>query len=200
MSRITRRAFTALGASTLLAPAARADPGLPRPPLYGKPTARKRFVVWGSYTCPYTAQLFEILIRIQRDMPDQFNVEWRHFPTHRVDPILHVTALGFEGSHFWRFSFNMLMLVLKANGSYADLTPDKLAEFARQEGGSEETLKAAWADKAKWQAVQQDLLAGRLMGVSATPGLFFNGYFLTPDGIPLDLAGFEKSLRAMVRS
>jgi hypothetical protein len=47
--------------------------------------------------------------------------------------------------------------------------------------------------------VKEDLIAGRLLGVARTPGLFYNGYFLTPNGIPLDLASFDKSLRAMLQ-
>mgnify|MGYP003329295852 CR=1 FL=1 len=80
------------------------------------------------------------------------------------------------------------------------LTSEKLIEFAKAEGGSEATLKAAYADKAKWTAVRDDLVAGQLLGVTVTPGLFYNGYFLTPEGLPLDNAGFEKSMRAMLQT
>lgn len=80
------------------------------------------------------------------------------------------------------------------------MTPAKLIEFAKAEGGSEETLNNAYADKAKWTAVKEDLIAGRLLGITRTPGLFYNGYFMTPDGVPLDLAGFDKSLRAMLKT
>lgn len=41
-------------------------------------------------------------------------------------------------------------------------------------------------------------MAGNLMGVKMTPGLFHNGYFLTPGGLPTDTAAFDKSLRAMI--
>lgn len=202
---MSRRAFAsalplALAATTARAQAPQAPADLPRPPLFGKPTAPRRFVVWGTYTCPFTAQLFQVLGTIVRDMPERVSIEWRHFPTHAVDPALHVAALGFKDRAFWQFSFAMMDVVLKAGGAYDGLTPDKILEFAKAAGGSEETLKAAYADKKKWEAVQQDLLAGRLMGVTLTPGLFFNGYFLTPEGIPHDKAAFDKSLREMVKA
>ncbi|CAN5325715.1 hypothetical protein BH10PSE9_BH10PSE9_21130 [soil metagenome] len=88
----------------------------------------------------------------------------------------------------------------KKAGDYAGLTPTKLAEFAEAEGGSEATLKEAQADSAKWAMVKQDLLAGHLLGITATPGLFYNGYFLTPGGIPLDGKAFDASLRGMLKS
>lgn len=203
----TRRAFL-LGAAGAVGTALvgcersqrpQSPPELPKPPLLGAATAPKRFVFWGSYTCPYTAQLFGILNGIVASMPNTVSVEWHHFPTHPPDPALHVAGLGFKGAHFWGFTSRVLGEVLRAFGDYSGLTPQKLAEFAQAEGGSKETLTAAYADKAKWEAVKGDLLAGRLLGVTQTPGLFYNGYFMTPNGVPLDLASFDKSLRAMLQ-
>jgi protein-disulfide isomerase len=138
------------------------------------------------------------LQRIVTEMPKRASVEWRHFPTHPPDPALHVAALAFEGQHFFGFGFRVLTDVFKAGGMYDKLTPERLAEFAKAEGGSEQTLKEAYEDKAKWAAVKRDLMAGNLMGVKVTPGLFHNGYFLTPGGMPADTAAFDKSLRAMI--
>jgi protein-disulfide isomerase len=173
---------------------------LPMPPLLGNMTAPKRLVIWGSYTCPFTAKLCSILYNILRDMPDAASVEWHHFPTHPPDPALHVAGLGFTGNHFWGFTFRVLGAVFAAGGNFDGLTNEKLIEYAKAEGGSEETLKAAYADKAKWAAVKEDLLAGQLLGVTLTPGLFYNGYFMTPEGLPLDTAAFDKSLRAMLKT
>lgn len=170
------------------------------PPLLGNPKAEKRLVVWGSYTCPFTALLIGTLNGIVTDMPGVVNVEWRHFPTHPPDPALHVAGLGFKGQHFWGFTFHVLSTVYAANGQFSGLTSQKLAEFAKAEGGSQKTLTAAYADKAKWSSVKDDLLAGRLLGVTRTPGLFYNGYFMTPDGMPMDTKTFDKSLRAMLKA
>jgi protein-disulfide isomerase len=175
---------------------ARADVTLLKPPLYGKATAPKRLVVWGSCTCPFTVELFRILVKVLRDIPDAASVEWHHFPVHDEDPALHVASLAFTGAHFWGFTFNV-MVWSRTKGMP---TNEKLIEFAKAEGGSEETLKAAYADKAKWAAVKEDMLAGQLLGVTVTPGLFYNGYYMTPEGLPRDTAAFEKSLRAMLQT
>jgi protein-disulfide isomerase len=132
-------------------------------------------------------------------MPDTVSVEWRHFPIHKPDPALHVAALAFEGDQFWGFTLRVLGEVLAKGGGFDMLTPEKLAEIAKTVGGSDERIQAAYADPAKWAAVKQDLLAGHLLGVQVTPGLFFNGYFLTPAGLPLDRKAFDASLRAMLK-
>jgi protein-disulfide isomerase len=204
----TRRQFLSFSAAGLAVSTLAVDPmafaaGAPArvvPPLLGDAKAPKRFVVFGSYTCPFTAQLFGLLNQIVVDMHDVVNVEWRHFPTHAPDPALHVAGLSFKGPQFWNFTFQVLADVYAAGGSFQQLTPDRISGFAKAAGGSDKSLKAAYADKAKWASVKSDLLAGRLLGVTRTPGLFFNGYFMTPDGIPLDLKAFDASLRAMLKS
>jgi protein-disulfide isomerase len=177
---------------------AKAATGLPRPPLMGDEKAPKRLEVWGSYTCPFTAALLPILARIVLSKPKTVSLEWHHFPTHPPDPALHVAGLAFKDAHFWGFSSRILNMVLKAGGVYKGLTPEKLAEFARAEGGNEDMLTAAYADQANWDAVKADLIAGQLLGVRATPGLFYGGYFLTPKGVPRNVKAFEKSLRTMI--
>jgi len=169
------------------------------PPLLGDAAAPKRLVMWGSYTCPFTAQLLGVLSGIVTSMPQTVSLEWHHFPIHPPDPALHVAGLAFKDAHFWGFTEHVLGEVLKAGGPHAGLTPDMLAAFAEAEGGSEQTLAAAYADQAKWDAVKEDLIAGRLLGITRTPGLFYSGYFMTPNGIPRDLVAFEKSLRAMLQ-
>jgi protein-disulfide isomerase len=201
---IASRRSLLISAATSLAtlPIARASAEAPKhisAPLLGQISAPKRLVVWGSCTCPYTALLYGVLRRVVADLNDTVSVEWRHFPTHTPDPALHVAALGFEGEHFWGFVFRVLSEVYTAKGSFTGLTDAKLIEFAKAEGGSATTLKSAYADQAKWRSVKEDLIAGQLLGVSRTPALFHNGYFMTPQGLPTDLAAFDKSLRAMLK-
>jgi protein-disulfide isomerase len=196
LSRMTRAA-----PANSLSKAGAAQPSIHlRPPVLGDEKAPKRLVVWGAYTCPFTAQLFGPFRGIVEDMKHVVSVEWRHFPTHPPDPALHVAGLGFKGEHFWGFTFRVLDEVYASGGQISGITPEKLAAFAKAEGGSEETLKAAYADKAKWAAVKEDALAGRLLGITRTPGLFYNGYFITPEGLPFDLKAFDASLRAMLQS
>lgn len=200
--KATRRNVIALGAAALaagpLAHAATPPAAAVKPPLLGDADAPKRLVVFGSYTCVFTAALMAMLMPMVTDLKGKLSVEWRHFPAHPPDPALHVAGLAFQDAHFWNFMLNVMRVVYAANGAYAGLTPEKLAEFAKIEGGSAKTLEDAYADQAKWAAVKQDLMAGKLLGITRTPGLFHNGYFLTPNGIPTDFKAFDKSLREMI--
>ncbi|MDT9702827.1 DsbA family protein, partial [Streptomyces sp. P17] len=67
-----------------------AGDGLTPPPLLGPATAAERFIIWGSYTCPYTAMLIPIMKGLQSDHPKAVALEWRHYPLHPPDPALHV--------------------------------------------------------------------------------------------------------------
>lgn len=184
-----------------VSPTAQAAPpgGQKLPPVLGNRDAPKRLVVWGSYTCPYTALLFMTLQPIVSDLRELVSVEWRHFPTHPPDPALHVAGLSVGDEHFWSFTFHVLGLVYSAGGQYSGLTQAKILELVKAEGGSGASLKAAYGDPAKWASVKQDLMAGKLLGITRTPGLFHNGYFMTPDGIPRDMKAFDKSLRDMLQ-
>lgn len=202
VSRRTALGKAAAGATALLAgawPAAILAKSAPaQRPLLGSAAAPKRLILWGGLTCPYTAMLVDKLLGIQRDMPKVVAVEWHHFPTHPPDPALHVAALAFKGNQFWRFTSTVLGQIYAAGGSYDTLTPARIEEIATLISGSPASVRAALRDQALWIIVRQDLIAGKLMGVSKTPGLFFNGYFLTPDGIPNDIEGFDRELRKMV--
>jgi protein-disulfide isomerase len=198
----TRRSILALAAALVpsVAFAARqpARTGVASlPPLLGRSTAPKRFVVWGSYSCPYTAGLMPLLKRLQADMPDRVSVEWRHFPIHPPDPALHIAGLSLGRDKMWPFTFAVLQYLLEHNSPPDDA---HLLELVTANGGSRQALNAAYADKGNTAILKRDLVAGQLMGVTRTPGLFVNGYFLTPEGLPFNLKSFDQSLRNMVET
>ena len=165
------------------------------PPLLGKPSAPKRFVVWGSYSCPYTALLMPILKALQAEGPDLVSVEWRNFPLHPMDPAQEAAALSLKGEAFWTFSFQAMAAYLQKTSPLDD---KEFVALIVANGGSEATVQRAYADPSKWAAIRRDLVAGQLMGVKGTPGLFINGYFLTPGGLPTDTKAFARALNDMV--
>ena len=59
----------ALSHISQLAQATPAQAVLKLPPVFGNKEAPKRLVVWGSYTCPYTAMLFTVLKRAEVAFP-----------------------------------------------------------------------------------------------------------------------------------
>ena len=179
--------------------AARGEISAVAPELIGPAEASNRFQAWGSFTCPFTAMLMTLLTRIAKANPDTVCIEWHHFPTHKPDPAIHVASLAFSGTAYWGYAQRIFDAILAASGDFRGLTREKLVEFAKAEGGSEEDLEAAYADRDNWDAVKADLIAGQLLGVKVTPGLFYRGYFLTPTGLPRNLKEFEKSMFAMLK-
>lgn len=166
------------------------------PPAYGSETARYSFMVWGTFTCPFTRKIMPVLKQIVDDSNGKVKLEWRHYPVHPPDPALHVLAQA-DTARFWDFAFAFMQAL---DDPSADKDYIVVAKAAAEKVGIDPAKFAAAADDAeKWDAVKQDFLAGRLLGVGFTPGIFFDGYFLTPNGPPVDTKGFDASLRVMVQ-
>ena len=174
--------------------ASRAD--APPLPAYGSDKAPYSFTVWGTFTCPFPRKIMPVLKQIVDESNGKVRLEWRHYPVHPPDPSLHVLAQA-DPARFWDFAF-AFMQALDANSNSTDYNANAKAA-AEKTGIDLAKFAAAEADAARWDAVKQDFLAGRLMGVSFTPGIFFDGYFLTPKGPPMDTKAFEASLRVMVQ-
>ena len=167
-----------------------------RPPLYGSPTAAHRFTVFGSFTCPFTIALMQLLGSIVLDSNGTVAIEWRHLPVHDMDPMLQAVALG-DLDRFWPFM--VAVMTAASNGQVtADLNWDQVVALGKTAGIAEDKLVAARDNPANWNAVREDFLAAKLLGIGRTPGLLYDGYYMTPDGIPNDLAGLDASLRKMV--
>jgi protein-disulfide isomerase len=162
-------------------------------PVYGSPDAPTTFSLWGSLTCPYTRQLFFILTRIVDQSNSGVNVEWHHLPVHDSDPGLHVLASARE-ERFWALARR----IFRAEAEGTAISWERFVEWAGAEGIPDGVLQSAWSNQAKWDAVKEDYLASKLLGVEGTPGLFFAGYFLTPAGLPKDLVQFEQVLVDLV--
>ena len=167
------------------------------PPVYGFPNARQTLVVWGSFTCPFMVRLMQVLAKIVQDSNGTVNIQWRHLPAHEYDPVLHAVSLA-DPKRFWNFAFQVMGAFMKGNDP-AKWKWEQIVEIGKAAGIPEEALAKARDDKENWEVVQQDYLAAKLLQIEKTPGLFYDGYFMTPDGLPLDAAAFDKSLRAMLK-
>ena len=172
------------------------DADAPPLPAYGSDKAPYSFVVWGTFTCPFTRKIMPVLKQIVDESKGKVRLEWRHYPVHEADPSLHVLAQA-DPARFWDFAFAFMQAL--------DEKPDNtdynaIAKAAAAKAGIDPAkFTAAEDDPEKWDAMKQDFLAGRLLGVGFTPGIFFDGYFLTPKGPPMDTKAFEASLRTMVQ-
>jgi hypothetical protein len=168
------------------------------PPVLGAADASNTLKLWGSYTCPFTSRLLiDILIPLVQDSNGTVNVEWHHYPIHEPDPSLHVIGLADRGK-FWKFLYTVMMAARQDPNMQLNVSMDRIVQLAGAAGISETQVKRAYDDESNWAAVQDDVLAGKLLGIRGTPGLFFAGYFLTAEGMPKDNAVFDGTLRNML--
>ena len=162
-------------------------------PVYGAQDAPLTFTIWGSLTCPYTGQLIPILKQVIDESNGKANMEWRHYPAHPPDPALHVYSMA-DPSRFWDFVFATFEMTTK-HGANLNTLP---MEIGKTLNIPAEKISKTQANDKLWDAVKQDFLAAKLTGVRITPGLFHDGYFLTPKGMPRDLKEFKKILSGIV--
>lgn len=166
------------------------------PPIFGSPNAQHTLTVWGSFTCHFTVRLLQVLSSIVRDSNGTVNIQWRHLPAHNFDPLLHAVSLA-ETPRFWNFASQVMAAYMKGDDP-EKWNWEKIVEIGKAAGVREEALIKARDNQENWEIVQQDFLAAKLLRIEKTPGLFYNGYFMTPDGLPQDIVSFDKSLRAML--
>ena len=164
-------------------------------PVYGAQDAPLTFTVWGSLTCPYTRKLMPVLKKVVDESDGKANIVWRHYPVHPPDPSLHVYSMA-EPARFWDLLF---VLMDRAGSFHPDFEPVAL-EAGKQLNIPAAKIRASQKNERLWHLLKQDFLAAKLAGIRLTPGLFHDGYFLTPGGIPQDMNEFESILRNIVKS
>jgi protein-disulfide isomerase len=141
--------------------------------------------------------LIDVLLPLVRDSNGTVNVEWHHFPLHNPDPTLHVVGLA-DRSKFWKFLYTVMLAARQDPQMQLNVSMDRIVQLAGAAEISETQVRRAYDDESNWAAIQDDELAGKLLGMRGTPGLFYSGYFLTSEGVPKDIAAFDASLRQML--
>lgn len=193
-----------LSACALLATAASAAPAPPAPrdvlpaPILGAKTASRTFIVWGSMSCPFTNELIPILEGIVADSSGTVKVEWHHFPIHKHDPAIHLAAMA-DPAKFWRVYAAVRAEAQKNDAFGAEAAHAQILAAAKAGGVPAAKVERALKDKELIEAFKQDVLAGKLLGVKMTPAVFYQGYFMTPEGLPLNTLGFDNALRTMLK-
>ena len=161
-----------------LAKKARAvDPGTDV--MFGKPTATISIIEYSDFECPFCKQFHDVPFQVIREMPDQVNLVWRHFPLPFHDPMASKEAIAAicaaeQGGNdaFWKFSD----AVFKATRSNGQGLPgagdnDPLAALARAQGLDPGRFEACVTSGKPGKLVAADLQDGVGAGISGTPGV-----------------------------
>ncbi|WP_437781481.1 thioredoxin domain-containing protein [Sorangium sp. So ce1097] len=156
------------------------DPGTAVPvtradPWWGDPLAPVTVVVWGDYECPFTSRYMATLEQLKEAYgPDRLRVVWKHnpLPFHRNARSAHLAAetvfrLG-GAEAFWKFH-------ALAFANQRALTSESLEAWAAEAGVDRAAFRASVERQQHEPKVEQDLAAGKAVGVRGTPASFING-------------------------
>ncbi len=143
-------------------------------PVLGRRSAPVTWVVFGDLECPYTRRLLRNLLRLERQMPAELRLAWRHRPlaehAHaRVAADFAATLQQGAGDDaFWRFVGQI------AAAEQPPAVPALRAWL--EQAGIEGTQWQKWlASPAASEHVERDLRLAGQFNVRSTPTSFVNG-------------------------
>lgn len=162
-------------------------------PARGPEDAPVTIVEFSDYECPYCRRIEPTLAQIVERYPEQVRLVYRHFPIDSIHPRARAAAEAATCAHrqdrFWEYHE-----ILFSNEDYGD---EALRGYAEQAGLDLEAWETCREDPATKRAVQEDVDAGRAVGVTGTPAFFVNGRPLR-GAVPLEnfVQVIESELRA----
>ena len=140
--------------------------------IQGDEDALVTLVEYGDYECPYCAEAFPAVRRVQQHFGPRLRFVFRHFPLTEIHPLAKPAAetAEFAGANglFWE----MHDLLYE---NHDRLSPPLMPTAARTLGLSETDLEIALTNDAFAPKVQADFLGGVRSGVNGTPAFFIQG-------------------------
>lgn len=128
-------------------------------------------VEYGDYQCPYCADFYYTIKKLQKKFGNKFAFVFRNFPLD-MHPYALSASIAAEimakNNQFWP----MHNLLCENQGS---LTDDYLFGYAEQLGVNHAQFKKDFADEKFIDKIQSDIDGGVKSGVNGTPSIFING-------------------------
>jgi protein-disulfide isomerase len=167
------------------------DPVTERDHLRGSLQAEVTVVEYGDYECPFSAEAYAHINRLQELFGDKICFAFRHFPKVRKHPHAELAAeaaeeAGAEGT-FWAMH-DMLFNHQDA------LEVQDLLDYARTLELDSVRFAHKLGEHAHHERVVGDVESGVRSGVKQTPTLFINGRRFNGD--PSDFAQLRRALEA----
>ena len=144
-------------------------------PAQGPDGAPVTLVVFSDFQCPYCKRAAETLTEVQRLYADRARLVFRHFPLEMHDRAQQAAeaaeCAGAQGK-FWPMHDQLFADARKLSDA------DFLA-YAEKAGLEREPFARCLAGGLARRAVEEDLRAGKALGVEGTPALYINGRLVT---------------------
>ena len=140
--------------------------------VHGPEDAPNTLVEYGDYECPDCGRLYVVLRDLQKEIPSQLRIVFRHYPLsgvhhHAQQAAEAAEAAGAQGK-FWE------MHTLLFERQQALATKD-LIRYAEELALDVARFRQELKNETYRERVRADFLAGVQNGVYGTPGLFLNG-------------------------
>lgn len=139
--------------------------------IQGNTNAPIVLVEYGDYQCPYCADFYYTMKKIQEKMGNKLAFVFRNFPLDMHPNALHAAvAAEIMAKHgkFWQMHD-----MLYENQDH--LGDNYLLEYARKLGVSENEFKRDFNNEEFLDTVQENIDSGLKSGVNGTPSIFING-------------------------
>ena len=148
----------------------------------GPDNAPITFLVYVDFQCPYSKDLYSVLLQLEERRPDEIRIVFRHFPLlplHDKASLAGqaVEAAGSQG-HFWE----MVQLLFEHQSQWETLPPADFPKWLQSQLQDTELdqghIIGALAEARYKTKMEQDFYSAISAGLAATPTLFLNDKIL----------------------
>ncbi|HEX8252831.1 MAG TPA: thioredoxin domain-containing protein [Thermoanaerobaculia bacterium] len=139
-------------------------------PARGGANARVIITEFADFECTFCKEAQQALRELVLAYPDDVRVVYRHYPIAAHQNAVPAAQAGFcagEQKRFWQFHDALF--------AAPRVTPQSIRDAAVAAGVDQDRFDACVASDASRLAVDRDVEAARLAGVTGTPALFING-------------------------
>ncbi len=147
-------------------------------PSFGRQDAPITIITFADYQCPFCSRGAEILKELVAKKGDNIRIVLRDFPlpSHKDAKMAAEAAeCADEQGKFWEYSDIMF-------NNQKSLTSENLQEYAARIGLNREQFGKCLNSGKQRQEVEKDIADAKVAGISSTPSLLINGYYIA--GIP----------------
>ena len=145
-------------------------------PSKGPADAAVTIVEFSDFECPFCLRVVPTLDRILEDYGDDVRLVFRQFPLNNIHPnaqnAAEASLCAADQSRFWQYHDALF-------AAPGGLDRESLQQTASDLGLDVNEFASCLESRRHSAAVDADLNAGRLLGITGTPALFINGRFLS---------------------